>query len=290
MPVSKAAFAAMLVLCLARPAWSGEHHTFWIVHGRHNTIYLLGSVHVLKPSDSELPAEVLRAYAHAHALVMEVPFGDLSVDKLMTLTLALGTLPKGKTLALALGPALYANFSAHAKPLGLDPAYLSHYQPWLAALTVEQVALAKAGFDINAGADMQLAQRAKRDHKPIIGLETAKDQLSLFARLTSAQQREFMQYTLDDAGNAPREVESLVVAWRSGDIGALEQALHEGFDQFPDLYQALTTDRNRKWITEILPLLRGDQDYLIVVGALHLVGPDGVIELLERHGFVPVQH
>ncbi len=294
----KTAVAAALVLCVSLPAWSGEphtdhhtdHHVFWVVHGRHNTVYLLGSVHVLKPSESELPPEVLRAYAHAHALVMEVPLSDLSFDKLVGLTLTLGTLPQGKTLVAALGPTLYANLSAHAKPLGLDPAYLSHFQPWLAALTIEQLALAQAGFDFNSGADMQLARRASADHKPIIGLETARDQLSLFAHLTEAQQREFVQYTLEDTDHAPREVETLIRAWRNGDTRALEQALHEGFDQFPDLYQALTTDRNRKWLAEILPLLRDDQDYLIVVGALHLVGGDGLIALLRRHGYVPIQH
>lgn len=291
----KTTVAAVVVLCASLTAWGAartgaEHHTFWVVHGRHNTVYLLGSVHILKPSDSALPPEVLRAYADAHALVMEVPLSDLSIDKLMGLTLDLGTLPPGKTLAAALGPALYANFSAHAKPLGLNPGYLSHFQPWLAALTVEQLELAKAGFDVDSGADMQLARRAQADHKPVIGLETAKDQLSLFARLDDAQQREFMQYTLQDADSAPREVESLVGAWRDGDTGALEKALHDGFDQFPDLYRELTTDRNRKWLTEILPLLREDQDYLIVVGALHLVGRDGVIELLKQRGYVPIQH
>ncbi len=289
MPIWKAAAAAMLFFCVSLPARSSGHHIFWVVHGRHNTIYLLGSVHVLKPSESELPPEVLSAYTHAHALVMEVPLSDLSVGSLLSLTVALGTLPQGKTLAAALGPALYADLSAHAKPLGLDPAFLSHFQPWLAALTVEQLELAKAGFDVDSGADMQLARRAQADHKPIIGLETAKDQLSLFARLTDAQQREFMQYTLQDADDAPREVESMVGAWRDGDTGALEKALHEGFDQFPALYRALTTDRNRKWLAEIQPLLRDNQDYLIVVGALHLVGRDGVIELLRRRGYAPIQ-
>ncbi|MGB6449268.1 MAG: TraB/GumN family protein [Steroidobacteraceae bacterium] len=289
-PIWKTAAAALLFLCTSLPAWSGGHHTFWVVHGRHNTIYVLGSIHVLKPSESKLPPEVLRAYTRAHALVMEVPLSDLSVGKLLSLTLNLGTLPQGKTLAEVLGPTLYADFSAHAKPLGLDPAYLSHFQPWLAALTVEQLELAKAGFDVNSGADMQLARRAQADHKPIIGLETAEDQLSLFARMSAAQQREFMQYALEDADDAPREVQTMVGAWRDGDTGALEKALHEGFDQFPALYQALTTDRNRKWLAEILPLLRDHQDYLIVVGALHLVGHDGVIELLERRGYAPIQH
>lgn len=284
------AVVAVIALWVSLPAWSGEHHTFWVVRGRHNTVYLLGSVHVLKPSESRLPPEVLSAYARAHTLVMEIPLSDLSADKLLSLTLDLGTLPQGKTLAAALGPSLYASFSAHAKPLGLDPGYMVHYQPWLAAMTVEQLALSKAGFDIDSGADMQLARRAMADHKPIIGLETARDQLSLFARLTEAQQREFMQYTLQDADDTPREVEALVAAWRRGDIGALEQALHEGFDQFPELYRALTTDRNRKWLAKILPLLHDDQDCLIVVGALHLVGPDGVIELLRRRGYAPVQH
>jgi hypothetical protein len=286
----KTAVAAILLLCASLPARSGNHHTFWVVRGKHNTVYLLGSVHVLKPSQSELPPEALHAYAEARALVMEVPLSDLATDKMMSLTLSLGTLPDGRTLATSLGPAVYKDFCAHAKPLGLEPEYLSHFQPWLAALMIEQLELAKAGFDVNSGADLQLARRAQADHKPIIGLETAKDQLSLFAHLNARQQREFMLYTLQDADDAPREVQSMITAWRDGDIASLDKSLHEGFEQFPELFRALTTTRNRKWLAEILPMLDDDHDYLIVVGALHLVGHDGLVELLERHGYEPVQH
>jgi uncharacterized protein YbaP (TraB family) len=274
------------------PPVSGHepHHIFWAVQGKHNTVYLLGSIHALKPADAVLPAQVLRAYESAQMLVLEVPFDDLTGGGLMRSMLDHGVLPKDQTLATALGPDIYAQFSARAWPLGLDPAYLSHFQPWYAALTLEQLALAKEGFEANSGVDMQLGERARADHKQITGLETIDDQLKIFSGLSPPQQRQFMLYTIDDVDDVNGQVNTLVAAWRDGDTARLGAVLGRALVQFPDLYQALVTDRNHKWMAGIEALLNDEHDCLVVVGALHLVGRDGVVELLRQQGYRPVQH
>lgn len=265
------------------------HHTFWSVKGAHNTVYLLGSVHVLKPTDSVLPPEALRAYTKAKALVMEIDLNNATAESLMDADTSLETLPEGQTLAGVLGPQAFARFSAHVKKMGLDPDFFSAFQPWFAAMAIEQQELTQQGFDANSGVDEQFAQRAAADHKPIIGLETMAQQLGFFAQLTFDQQRRFLLYTLDDADNNP-SVDAVVNAWRTGDLKTLERLLSESYQQYPELFRMLTTDRNRQWLPTITQLLHEDQDYLVIVGALHLVGKDGVVQLLEQAGYPAVQH
>ncbi|HEY6452265.1 MAG TPA: TraB/GumN family protein [Steroidobacteraceae bacterium] len=281
---------ALLACCLNLGAHAADLHTFWSVKGAHNTVYLLGSVHVLKPSDSDLPPAALSAYAKAKALVMEVDLNDAAADSLMESGLSLEMLPEGQTLAAVLGPEAYGRFVAHVKALGLEPDMFSTFQPWFAAVALEQQELTQQGFDASAGVDEQFAQRAAADQKPIIALETVDQQLGFFAHLTNDEQRRFLLYTLDDADDTTNGADAVVAAWRSGDVAKLESLLGQSYAQYPELFRMLTTDRNRRWLPKITQLLHEDQDYLVIVGALHLVGHDGLIALLEQAGYSAVQH
>jgi hypothetical protein len=278
------------LLCCDSAHAAAPLHTFWSVKGAHNTVYLLGSVHVLKPSDSELPAEALHAYQSASALVMELDLNNIDVGELAGLGPELESLPAGETLEHVLGATAYASFLEHAKPFGLDPELFSHYQPWFVAITLEQLELTQLGFTAGSGVDEQFAQRAQADHKPIVALETLDQQLGLFAHLSLDQQRRFLLYTLDDSDDAASQVNAVVDAWRQGDTAALERLLTESYAEFPELYRLLTTDRNHRWLPTLTGLLHESQDYLVVVGALHLVGKDGVVELLRQAGYQVVQH
>jgi uncharacterized protein YbaP (TraB family) len=279
-----------LSLVGAAAAADDAHHSLWVVKGNSNSVVLLGSVHMLKPDASELPAEALQAYEHAAALVMELDLGTVSAEAMVSAMSTLGTLPEDQTLEHVLGPELYRRFKTQAASEGLDAELLEHMQPWMAALLLDQAQMARLGFAGAAGVDQQLAQRAATDHKRIVGLETIDEQLGMFAQLSTEQQRHFMRYTLDEQGHAAEQLGTVVTAWRSGDATALEKLLAEGFADFPDLYRLLTTDRNRKWMATVVSLLSGTQDYLVVVGALHLVGKDGLVALLRDRGYTVVQH
>ena len=117
----------LLALVAAGAAWAdGAHHSLWVVKGHGNQLVLLGSVHVLKPDDSQLPAEALQAYAHATALVMELDLNSLKPEDMMLSMATLGALPPDQTLQQELGPALYARFATQARADGLDAALLEH--------------------------------------------------------------------------------------------------------------------------------------------------------------------
>jgi uncharacterized protein YbaP (TraB family) len=288
--ISWLACALVMVAVLAPQARAdGERHTLWSIKGQTNTVYLFGSIHVLKSADHELPPESLRAYASSPSLVMELNLNDASPDKLMSEGLGNETLPEGQTLASALGPEAYAKVVAHLKPLGLEPALFEQMQPWFVALTLEQLEIARLGFDPESGVEAQFTRRAQADHKPIIALETMDEQLGLFSHMSMDQQRRFLLYCLEDADDSAQEMDEIINAWRHGDTVLLARLLGEALEKFPDLDRVLTTERNRKWLPRIETLLHDKQDYLVIVGALHLVGKDGVVALLERDGYKAVQ-
>jgi hypothetical protein len=193
--------------------------------------------------------------------------------------------PADQSLQQQLGPDTYGQFVTKLRPLSVDPALLDRFRPWFAAITLVQVQMMKLGFDPAAGVEMRLTRRATEDHKPIRGLETMREQLEIMARLPEKQQREFLLYSVDDAERMSSELDALLTAWRRGDAAGMAKLLQEGFDEYPDLYRPLTVERNRKWIPQIERLLEDKDDYLVVVGALHLVGTDSVIDLLERKGY-----
>ena len=283
---------AALLLLLTAP-WTvaaADHHIFWEVKGAHNTVFLLGSVHMLKPADSALPPEVLRAYDRASTLVMELDLNDVDPEQLMGSGLESATLPDDQSLSEVVGPDLYAQFLARAKPLGLDPEVTLRLQPWFAAILLEQMTLTQSGFEAGAGIDMQFTRRAAADHKPIVGLETMSQQMGFFTQLSSDQQRQFLRATLKDLDTEARDTAAVVRAWQLGDTAELERLLRDQSAQSPQLFRTLTTDRNRRWLPQITSLLGDDHDALVIVGAMHLIGRDGIIDLLKHRGYNPVQH
>jgi len=271
----------LLVASIARA--EEQPAILWSLEGKTNTVYLLGSIHFLKPSD-ELPKKLRDAYADAERLVMEIDMDDLDPLEVQQATLQLGMLPDGETLESNIGAESYAKVSAYARSLGFEPILLNRFRPWLAAITLMQLQIVKMGFDPNAGIEQRFVALAARDKKEISGLETIREQLAMLASLPPARQREFLLYTVEDMQRASREIDELVSAWRAGDTEGLAKILAEGFKEYPDLYRPLTVERNRKWIEPIEALLDDTDDYLVIVGALHLVGEDSVIELLEKRG------
>jgi uncharacterized protein len=280
---------ALLLSCVGASAAEPQRHSLWSVAGKTNTVYLLGSVHFLSQSE-QLPAVVDQAYGEAETLIMEIDMDDLDREEMQRVTGELGMLPANQSLERHLGAKTYAQVVERAQSLGVDPAVLQRFRPWLAAMTLVQLHLMKMGLDPSAGVEHRLTQRATRDAKPIQGLETLREQLGIMAGLPEEQQREFLLYSVEDTERATREIDTLLAAWRKGDGRALADLLAQGFAEYPDLYRPLTVDRNRRWLTQIEPLLDDEDDYLIVVGTLHLVGKDSVLDLLEGKGHKVRQH
>lgn len=273
------------------PAAARERSILWAVEGQQNTVYLLGSIHVLRPGDGGLPEAAQLAYEDAEQLVMEIDLDDPAQSDPATMAAkmqAAALMPEGQTLREVLGSD-YETIRSRVEPLGLDLASLDRFAPWFVATLVLQLELARRGFMPELGIEQQLAGRAVEDGKPILGLETAEDQFAVLAALPLAEQKRFLLMTLQESAQLDQEVDRLIAAWRSGDGEALGRLLSEEFAAFPELYGPLTQARNRAWVEQLAGLLDDRDDYLVVVGALHLVGRESVVELLRRRGFPVVQ-
>jgi uncharacterized protein len=256
----------------------------WVMQGERNKIYVAGSVHALPTSDSVLPGSIEKAYADAEAIVMEIDLDDVNPAEASQFMMQRGLLPSDKSLQSLVSDEHYAKLSKLIASLGIPAAGVDRLEPWAVALLITQLTITRAGFDAQLGIDQQLAARAQRDRKPITGLETLVQQLEVFDSQPYEEQVKFLELSSIEVEAVAKELGELIAAWRSGNLDALTRELTEAFADAPNLYAALLTDRNRAWVPRILELRAAKDDYLVVVGALHLAGDDSVIRLLEARG------
>jgi uncharacterized protein len=257
----------------------------WAIHGDHNTVYLAGSVHLLKAGESTLPSAFNRAYSDSRSIVMELDMGKVDPMEAASWMLEHGTLPEGSDLHKVIGDDRYRRVSAEAQRLGLPMENANQFAPWVLGLQLMELQYAKLGFDSQAGVEEQLTHRAQADSKPTGGLETLPEQLSLFEALTPSEQMKFLDLVVTDLKDTSDDTQSVIAAWRTGDASKLAALLSDEYKQFPTLYRALVTDRNKRWVPQIEKLLKEKNNYFVVVGALHLVGDGGLLDLMRRDGF-----
>ena len=286
-PCCLAAGLAALTLSGAGPAGAGAL-PMWEIQGAANKVTILGSIHFLRPDDP-LPAPVLAAYEDAEVIFMELDLDDLDPLAAQGLLQRLGMDPEGRTLETLLGRADWREAQDKALAMELDLNLLKGFEPWLAAITVTQLRLQQLGFAADYGVEQQIMQKARRDGKEIHGLETMEEQLGLLDRLSPQAQRTFLLVTLDEAATIGDEIDEVVSAWQGGDTQALEDEFLEGLKEQPEIYQSIVVQRNRNWVKSVAALTRARGDHLVVVGTLHLVGPDSLIRMLARDGHEPRQ-
>jgi uncharacterized protein len=273
-----------LLLLLPLLAAGAEHPvSMWLAEGERNRVYILGSIHLLRQQDHPLPTVIDAAYEDAETLVMELDMDDIDPLALQAQTNRIGLLKDGRTLRQALGEERYAEAASAATALEIPLDMLQNTEPWFAAITVEQLVLLRIGFNPMLGVEMHLATRAGRDGKPITGLESVDEQLRLLDGLSMEAQGDLLLQTLE-GGDAEEEMGRLIGAWRRGDIDFLETFMLEGIRENDELYETIVARRNRAWADDVVALLDDEEDYLLVVGALHLVGEDGLPALLQKRG------
>jgi uncharacterized protein YbaP (TraB family) len=267
----------------------GPLHALWELHGKHNTVYILGSIHVLRPSDYPLAPAVLHAYGNANSIFMEVNLADIDSQQLQTQLLSSARLPEGKTLQAIMGDTRYKRAQVLAQGVGIDLGIFDAFAPWFAAEAISQLQLQQLGFQPESGVEMFFLRRARADGKSVAGLETVQDQIALFDALSVDEQADYLISSLEEAHDLPKEVDAMVHAWASGDTQWFADQLKAEIGRDPVLYDAVLVARNRKWVPKIEALLNGDKNYLVIVGTGHLVGQGNVIQLLQKDGIAAAQ-
>jgi uncharacterized protein YbaP (TraB family) len=198
--------------------------------------------------------------------------------------LSAGSLDDGRRLDQVIPKELYARLSESLEAMGMDASLVDGMKPWFAAQTLLAFELMRNGYSGQHGVDAHFNRRAKADGKPRQGLESIADQVALFSGLDDSQSVDFLRFALFEADTMIPMVEELVASWEKGDVGRLEALLTEGYAEHPALFERFVVDRNLLWMPQIEALFDGDADTLVVVGALHLVGDRGLVELLRAKG------
>jgi uncharacterized protein YbaP (TraB family) len=257
----------------------------WKASGPAGSIYLVGSVHLLTKDFYPLSPALEQAYNASDLLVEETNLAELLAPTAQMQMLARGMLPANTTLDAVVSPETFALVAERAKALGLPLEPLKRFKPWSLALMLPSLEWQKAGFDGELGLDRHFYDQAQMDRKPVQGLETAAFQIAQLDGIAMDQQEHLLAGTLKDLDNELANLSTLVQAWKSGDVESVERIVLADVRQEPLIYQRLLVDRNRTWLPEIEKLLTRPRPALVVVGAAHLVGPDGLIALLTARGY-----
>jgi uncharacterized protein YbaP (TraB family) len=259
--------------------------TLWEVQGEKNSVFLLGSVHLLRAEDYPLPTAMDAAYAEAEVLIMELDMDDIDPFETQALLNDYGILKGDETLRDVMGEDLYQQALVVAHTLEIPLEMIAKKKPWYAAMTVEILTLSQIGFDPTLGVEMYMMGKATADNKRIDGLETMEQQLSFLDGMTLQAQREMLLSTLEESANIGALMDEVLEAWHHGDVDSLASSMLEEISKNEELNKVLLVDRNANWVDSIRQLLDASDDYLVVVGALHLIGPLGLPRQLQGLGY-----
>ncbi|AJP74205.1 TraB/GumN family protein [Sphingomonas hengshuiensis] len=275
--------ALLLVLGGCKSQWPADADpALWVVRDADTTIYLFGTVHMLRPGMTWFDDGVRKAFDASDELVLELVMPPEA--EMQALVAELGTTPGRPTLPEQLPPAAAARFRAALVEMGMAPDALDHAEPWLAATLLSSAPLRKLGYDDKDGAEQVLSAAAAQAGKPVIGLETARQQLGYFDTLPLPAQRALLVRTLEELPKAGEQIDAMVAAWSKGDPDALGALMNEDLDRSPELAQALLVNRNRNWAGWIQGRMEKPGTVFVAVGAGHLAGGASVQAELAKRG------
>ncbi len=284
-------FAATLASVLGAPAAIAEDAgaLLWEVTSKSTTAYLLGTIHVGSPAMYPLPRVIEDAYSRARIIALEADPTDQSV---LMMAMGSGMYEPPETLESNVPPALFDDvrglFAANGLPLELARVM----KPYMVAMTLAMTEVGRLGFDVSLGVDMHLAARAHQDGKSIVELESMAMQLAMLDAMSRETQVAMLDNTVQGlhSGTLKRDLEAMIAAWRAGDARRMDDAAMRDLKSMPpragrDLKEAMFDRRNSAMADKIVQLLAGSEVILVGVGAGHMTGPTGIVELLRARGF-----
>jgi uncharacterized protein YbaP (TraB family) len=271
--------------CAVTPGVRESKATLWKVQGDHNTVYLLGSIHVLSKQAYPLKPALERAFIDANQVVFEIDLTRFTRQKFKKEFSRTALYPSGQSLSKKLSPQTIELLNRVLPGYGLSLKNVERFKPWFVAEALSSRTLEMAGFTDRLGIDLYFYHKAKAAGKPVLGLETLRDQAEIFDRFNDEQNERYLVSTLSGLPAYIEMIRRLVDAWKDGDVRLLDQLLNQDKRADPLTHDTLFARRNSKWIPEIERFAHGNGNYLIVVGAGHLVGDDGLVAQLRQAGF-----
>lgn len=255
----------------------------WVVKDHDSTVYLFGSIHLMKPGVEWQTPKVKDAFSKSETLWLELTDMD-DQAKMIGLVQRYGLDPNGKATA-GLTPEEIAKLEGILAGKGMTVQQIMPLKKWMLSLTLLQLEAMRLGYDAQSGVDLTLLKLARERQMPIRGFETAEDQMKMLASGTEEEDLKGLRQMLEEVGKADNTLDRLFNAWMRGDEAGLNTEMNKfGTDNDPALYQRLLVDRNAKWVPQIEQILAGKGTVFVAVGGGHLVGKDSVIAMLKARG------
>ena len=282
--------AAVIALAFLATAQAAQAKTFaWKASGKSGAIYLIGSIHLMSESFYPLNPVLEAAFTDSDLLVEEVDLAEMMDPTAQLSILSRGMLPSSQSLDKVVSPSTMALVQKAVGDLGAAAGPLMRFKPWMLAIALQGLELAKIGFNPALGLDQHFYEQAKTGGKSVQGLETVEFQISRFDDMTAEQQDRMLATTLKELATETAAVSKLGDAWKAGDVAAIERIALADLKSEPLMYQRLLVERNKNWMPKIEALFARRGRALVVVGAAHLVGPDGLVAMLKAKGYTVEQ-
>ena len=258
----------------------------WKAEGKAGTVYMLGSFHLLTPEDYPLHPQVELAYSEAGRVVFEVDPAEMTAPETMASIQALAKFDDGRTLRSVIPEETAAKLQAFMGGSEAAMASSDAFKPWFMGMNLAVGAMTAAGLNPSLGLDQHFMQRAAADGKPVSGLETVLEQLGALDNSPLEEQAQMLDEALGPPAEMRKKLMELLDIWRSGDDTRLVDMINgEMIDKTPQMYVLLNRDRNLKWLPQVSAMLdSGEGTHLVIVGAMHLIGEDGLVQMLRAQG------
>jgi uncharacterized protein YbaP (TraB family) len=263
----------------------GAKSFLWKVQSGPRVMYLAGSVHALSADVYPLNPAFEQAFAASDTLVEEISLEQSDIFSLAPMLLSKAMYQDGRTFDKVVSKETVDQVAAFLKGMPGGIALVRPMKPWMVMMMLSAIQVQQAGLNPALGLDQHFFDKATKAGKAVVALETAEYQIDRFDTMPESLQEQLLRSTLDELNMQSKELDSTVAAWQRGDAAAIERGVLTSFKKYPAAYQSLIVERNNNWMPQLEKCLARTTPCMVVVGAAHLVGPDGLLALLQRKGY-----
>ena len=284
--VGTALFTFCLFLAIvSQPTYGGRNLCLWKIHNGDATVYLLGSIHAMREDMYPLPEPILDAYQQSDTVVFEVDLTKLDKGKISSVMAEYGTYKTPGSIHDDLSPKTVDLLVSYLREAKISMDQVRGLRPWLLSVNIGVMELNRLGYETDLGLDQQLQQLALDQGKEIHELESFAQQVTILSGDPIEVQDLALRVSLLERHKVPDELMQMTAAWREGDADTMYQLTVDSMKEYPKLQSQmnrLVFSRNMKMIDKVREYLNTDGRYMVVVGALHMGGPQGLINLLAK--------
>lgn len=276
-----------LAICLVLVGMQVQAQTslYEVTKGKQK-ILLGGTIHVLRNSDYPLPAEYEHAYEQAQVLVLETDLKKANSPEFGQQFAAVFMYSGGKNLAQDLKPNVWQSLQSYADQEQFPLGQMSMFKAVFVSISMTVAAMQKNGYGLGQGVDMYFQQKATLANKPVRELESTEDVLLHMQALKDMDANQVIESTLRDLHSMDKVMQKSLTYWRKGELDKLDQEMAKPMrTQTPQMYDELLVKRNQAWLPKIEKMFATPEIELVLVGALHLGGEDGLLNALQSRGY-----